>query len=69
MNPQPQVTFLELNESGIKFQFSVWMERKNLAELGMQMITTLLRAFAENGIDFGAPRRLHFGDSRPTPLD
>lgn len=61
VEPKPLVMFLEVNESGAKFQFSMWVERKNLVEVGVQTITAVKRAFAETGIDFGAPRRMQVG--------
>lgn len=61
IEPKPMVTFVELNESGIKVQFSVWLERKNLAEVGLAVANGLLRALEKAQIDIGAPRRVQAG--------
>ncbi len=63
--PKPLVTFQELNESGIKVQFSVWLDRKNLAEVGINVVDGMLRALEQAGIQFGAPRRFHSGPVAP----
>ncbi len=65
VEPPPMVMFLELNEAGVRFQFSTWVERKNLADVGVQLISAIKREFAAAGIEFGASRRVLLADRRP----
>ncbi len=61
VEPKPMVTFVELNESGIKVQFSVWLERKNLADVGIAVVNAVLRSLETAQIEIGAPRRAQAG--------
>jgi small-conductance mechanosensitive channel len=57
--PEPLFIIEKLSETGICIQFSFWVKKENLSQANNNMISRIVKAFHENGIEFFATAQ-HF---------